>query len=312
MSPAHGPDRAEGVSAITVDVTVRPVLDVGGSHVTAALVAPAPALGGRPTVRDRVTRSLDSAAPATDLLDAIAGCARELPPACSAPSRWAAAVPGPFDYATGIAWYSGVAKFDALRGVDVGAALQVRLADRVSQWLFLSDAEAFAVGEWAFGAAAGVGRVLALTVGTGIGSSFLRDGAAVIAGPQVPPAGRVDLLTVNGLPLEESVSSRAIRRRYSPTGDAPPVSVIADRARNGEPRAGRVLADVFTDLGAVLAPWVRDFGAEIVVVGGGVSRSWDLLAGALRSSLGEVRLVAAEHREDAALLGAAHRLDGAV
>ena len=54
---------------------------------------------------------------------------------------------------------------------------------------FLNDADAFALGEWWAGAAKGGRRVVAATLGTGLGSAFLADGHIVHDAPGIP-AGR--------------------------------------------------------------------------------------------------------------------------
>ena len=70
-------------------------------------------------------------------------------------SLWGVAIPGPFDYVRGIADFHGVGKFDALRGVDLGDVLRRTLTRANGRVSFVNDAEAFAIGEWASGAAQG-------------------------------------------------------------------------------------------------------------------------------------------------------------
>jgi glucokinase len=298
-----------------------PVVEVGGSHVTAALVGPG---GNPPEVRNLITAPLDPAASADMLLDVVLSCARGLD--APAGARWGVAVPGPFDYAAGVAWYRGVAKFDALYGVDVGRRLRDGLgSEMAAELVFLGDAEAFALGEWVFGAGHLARRILGVTLGTGVGASFLDGGVAVVDGPDVPPAGRADLLTVDDRPLEESVSARAIVARYARAGGPPSsVAAIAERARGGEARAGEVLDEAFGILGEALAPWVASFGAQVVVVGGAMVRSWDLIAAPLRRGLDagikggptdgtagpQPMLMPATNVEHAALFGAAYRAAG--
>src|SRR3954470_11336360 len=156
-----------------------PVLEVGGTHVTAALVEPQ---GWRVA---QVTRyELDAEATADALLQRFwrAGTALRAP----AGSAWGVAMPDPFDYSTGVALFEGVGKFGSLRGVDVGGALADRLR---GSFRFVNDAEAFLLGEWAAGAAAGTHRCAAITLGTGVGSAWLVDGEGV--DPGLPPGGRL-------------------------------------------------------------------------------------------------------------------------
>lgn len=295
-----------------------PVLEIGGTHVTAALVD----LGAGDVVSGSAHREpLDSSGSAGRIVDAILRCGTRVPAGSGLP--WGVAVPGPFDYEGGVALFTGVGKFEALYGTDLRAALTDGLPQRPAGMRFLNDADAFLLGEWRSGAAAGHHRCAGLTLGTGIGSAFLADGVPRGSGTGVPPEGRVDLLRVDGRPLEDVVSRRAIRAAYragtatvdyGSDGDAvPDVAEIAARARRGDPVARSVLRTAFGTLGGVLAPWLAAFRATALVVGGSMTGSWDLIGPALREGLaragngqGAVPGVRVAARPDrAALLGAA-------
>ncbi|MFD3477242.1 ROK family protein [Streptomyces sp. NPDC058695] len=255
-----------------------PVLEIGGTHVTSAVVDLPDGRVGR-----RTHRPLDPHAGAEDILGSIRRCADHLDVPTG--TRWGMAVPGPFDYAQGIALFAGVGKFEALHGVDVRTALLRELRQRPDDIVFLNDAHAFMMGEWSAGAARGHSRAVGITLGTGVGSAFLVDGGIVARGPGVPPEGRMDLTEADGAPLEESVSRRAILTRFGdPSTD---VRDIADLARAGQRRARRVLDDAFMTLGAVLGPRLTAFGATTLIVGGSMAGSWDLVAPALHAGLAD-------------------------
>ncbi|MGW0535380.1 ROK family protein [Streptomyces sp. NPDC003032] len=302
---------------------MRPVLEIGGTHVTAALADPDTAVVAR-----SVRRPLDARGTAEHILGAVVRCAGELE--APAGQVWGVAVPGPFDYDKGIARFEGVGKFDDLYGIDVRSVLLDGVWPRPAETVFLNDAHAFLLGEWRAGAARGHRRCVGITLGTGVGSAFAVDGFVRREGPGVPPQGRVDLLKEGGRPLEDAVSRRAILARYGgagPSGSGGPggpggpgrpgrpfgpgepqdVREIAERARAGERRAHRVLDEAFTTLGAVLAPHLRDFDATALVVGGAMAASWDLIRPALRAGLGDtpVTLRRAALGENGALMGAA-------
>ncbi|GAA5133601.1 hypothetical protein GCM10023320_60070 [Pseudonocardia adelaidensis] len=154
--------------------------------------------------------------------------------------------------------------------------------------VFLNDAHAFGIGEWRAGTARGHDRVLVLTLGTGVGSCFLDRGTPVSSGPDVPPEGRADLLTIDGAPLEETVSRRALLAR---AGAGPGVDVrdLAERARAGDTATESLFTDAFAALGRAVAPWARRFGASLVVVGGAIAASWDLVAAPLHAGLSDGR-----------------------
>ncbi|WP_406138722.1 ROK family protein [Streptomyces sp. NBC_01089] len=290
-----------------------PVLEIGGTHVTAAVVdTEAGLLAPVPAVRQPVPAD----AQAGELLDAIADASRylDLPEA----AHWGVAIPGPFDYDAGIGRFRGIGKFESLHGIDVGAELLGRLPAGPRRISFVNDADAFAMGEYRAGAAAGRQRAVFITLGTGVGSSFLDGGQPVGHGPDVPPGGRVHRLTIDGSPLEEVVSRRAVRRFYADTsavpggGRVPDVRDIAGLARAGDPHATRTIRHCFGALGRALAPWCERFAPELMVVGGSMTGSWDLLGPAVRAGFeawapGTAPPVATALRPaDAPLIGAAH------
>ncbi|MER5956942.1 ROK family protein [Streptomyces sp. NPDC056121] len=255
-----------------------PVIEVGGTHVTAALVDLA---SGR--IAHRTDLPLDPDGSAGEILRAVRACAD----AVDAPAGacWGVAVPGPFDYAKGIALFADVGKFASLYGTDVRADLLGGLRRCPADVVFLNDAHAFLIGEWSAGAVRGHTRAVGITLGTGVGSAFLAEGRILDQGPGIPPEGRMDLTRLGGAPLEETVSRRAILARFGdPAAD---VRDIAERARAGQRRARHVLDEAFGALGRVLGPRLAAFGASAVVVGGSMARSWDLVAPALNAGLAD-------------------------
>lgn len=272
--------------------------DVGGTHVTVATVD---AVSGR--LLDTPRRSaLPAGGGRESLLDAMASA---LAGAGDRSLRWSLALPGPFDYEHGISRIAGLAKLDALHGVDLRAALGARLGtDVAKRMVFLNDAHAFGLGEWWAGNARGHARVVGVTIGTGLGSVFLHDGERVKEGPLVPRDGWVYHLPADGSIADDVVSSRGILRRYG-AGDDTSVRDIAARARAGDDRAAGVFADTGRMLGQILTPWVERFGASCLVVGGSIANAWELMAAHVDVSAAGARAVRADHLEHAPLLGAA-------
>ncbi|MEO8889630.1 MAG: ROK family protein [Jatrophihabitantaceae bacterium] len=278
-----------------------PVLEVGGTHVTAALVD---TTAWTASAHSRLP--LDSNGHTDSILDTLGRAGAALGVGAGRP--WGVAMPDPFDYPAGIGRFHGVGKFEALDGVDVRAALDTSLP-RPARIAFINDADAFAVGEAQHGAGRSFARCVGLTLGTGVGSGWVVDGQAVADGPGVPPGGRIHLATADGGPLEDTMSRRAIRRAYAArTDDAmPDVREIAARARDGEAAAIAVLSHALSTLGEVIGPRLDDFAADGLVIGGSMSASWDLFEPWLRKGLGAdaVVIVVSADTERAALLGAA-------
>jgi glucokinase len=251
-----------------------PVLEIGGTHVTAALVQEQ-ASGWTVRAGSMIRRDLDAHGTAADLLDALAGAANALGSGHN--GQWGVALPGPFDYVNGIALYEDVGKFDHLHGVDVRAGLLARLRPAPKRITFLNDADAFGIGEFAVGAAGNSRRGACITLGTGVGSAFLADGVPVKTGNDVPPDGSCYLLEYRNRPLEETVSRRAVRRAYAeakaaaaqrvgtvregavteePDAGIPDVREIAEASRAGDAVAGVVLEHAFAAVGEAAGPYL--------------------------------------------------------
>lgn len=290
---------------------VLPVLEIGGTHVTVACVD----LATREVVSGTLARrDLDGTASTEELVGTVVGASAHL--RGSVRPLWGVAIPGPFDYERGIGHFRGVGKFAALRDVDLGAVLRHRLTFGRGVVHFVNDAQAFLMGEWLAGAASGHRRAVGVTLGTGVGSAFLADGAVVEEGPGVPPQGYVYRLRLAGRPLEETVSRRAICRRYAALrgdpGQPPTIDLkeITEYARAGDELAALALREPLEALGEMLASRVAAFGASVLVVGGSVARSWDVIgrplrSGADRASPGSADIEPGRLLDEAPLLGAA-------
>ena len=287
-----------------------PTIELGGTHVAVAVIDTAAHAIVDGTYR---TRPLNSAGDAGDILEHIIAAARTL--GSDHGGRWAVAVPGPFDFVAGVAQYAGVGKFDSLYGVDVRARLAEALDADANSFTFVNDADAFALGEHAAGAARGLSRFCCITLGTGVGSGWVvggerTDGAA--------PGGELHLLEFEGQRIEARMSRRAIRAAYArQTGRAtavPDVKEIADLARGGDAIAHEVLEDAFSFLGRALAGPLARFHADALIVGGTIARSWDLLEPPLADGLGRtgLRVIRAELSYEAPMIGAAGVVDAAL
>ena len=99
------------------------MLEVGGTHVTAAWVEPD---GWRVSGASR--HELRADASGEQLLAGLVAAAAGL--SAGPGAGWGIAMPGPFDYPAGIAHYTGVGKFEGLTGVDVRSALYELLPER--------------------------------------------------------------------------------------------------------------------------------------------------------------------------------------
>ena len=224
-------------------------------------------------------------------------------------------MPGPFDYRTGIANFAGNDKYESLHGVNVAEELTARL-DLAAPLRFINDATAFAVGSAWRGAGQAYQRLIAVTLGTGLGSAFIDDGLPVVSGDRVPEHGCVWHLPFRDSIADDYISTRWVTGQYAErTGKRiDGVKRITESARND---AGiRAIFDEYgSNLAEILGPWIDRFGAEALIFGGNVAGAMDLFGPALLDApavlesnpIAEVCPL----RERAALAGAARLFDDA-
>lgn len=244
-------------------------LEIGGSHVCVGRVDPVTL-----DLHDFSRHPIDSAADLHTLTAALAAAVGQL--RSPLPSRWAVALPGPFDYATGIGGLHPDGKFAAWAGLDVRALLTALL--RAEHITFVNDAVAFALGHYF--AASGTSRLLGLTLGSGIGSAFIESGRPV-SDERVPPGGEVYAEPCGaGLTLEARFGPAALAKAQGCRS----FRELAEAAR-GDDQLREWLMTQFTGLAEALAPWLRSFSPQIIACGGGACRAWDLFGDAFSEQL---------------------------
>ena len=220
--------------------------------------------------------------------------------------------------------------------------LRQALQKRVPVPIFVdNDANAAVWAEWKFGAAQGETHVMMITLGTGIGGGILinaqvQRGRFGIAGEfghmQVVPGGHRCECGNRGC-WEQYASGNALVReaRSLLSANSPIASDLLDRvdgvvgnltgpliteaARDGDPTARELLAEIGHWLGLGIANLAAAFDPGMFVIGGGVSAAGDLLLASARETFKrqltgrgyrpEARIVAAQLGNDAGLIGAA-------
>lgn len=158
-----------------------------------------------------------------------------------------------------------------------------------------NDANAFLFGEARCGAAAGAPDALAIIAGTGVGGAILLDGriwrgAHGFAGEIGHTPGYSDDLCTCGAigHLETMAAGPSIARRYrARSGQEATVAEIAELAGRGSRDAQQVLDDAGAAIGKAIGSAAVLLDCPVVVLGGGVTRSWPLLAGACAKALRE-------------------------
>ena len=220
--------------------------------------------------------------------------------------------------------------------------LREALQRRVAVPIFVdNDANAAVWAEWKFGAARGQTHVMMVTLGTGIGGGILINGQVQrgrfgIAGEfghmQVVPGGHRCECGNRGCWEQYASGNALVREAHSLfSANSPIASDLLDRvdgvvgnltgplitqaARDGDPTARELLAEIGHWLGVGIANLAAAFDPGMFVIGGGVSAAGELLLAPARDRFKrqlagrgyrpEARIVVAQLGNDAGLIGAA-------
>lgn len=275
-------------------------IDIGGSHITAALVN----TETKSLLPHTYTRQyIDSSGTADTIIDDWAAVIRTAFEAQELqPGRIGIAMPGPFDYERGISRMKNQNKYDALYGLDLKTLLAEKLRIDPAGIGFLNDAESFLKGELFNGVMTGYSRVLGFTLGTGFGSSK-HDGTVTID---------ADLWC---MPFKDSIaedyfSTRWFVKRFQELSGRP-IANVKELAELQEFKKERQqLFDEFTsNLIVFLLPLIEKYLIEAIVVGGNISKTspffLDQLNAGLHRAGFSTTVAISVLGEQASLLGAA-------
>jgi glucokinase len=300
-------------------------LDIGGTKLAVGVVGP----DGRVLARRRLPTA--GAGDGERLLERLAELAEA---ACAdlgiAPGDLAGvgvALPGPVDPRAKVGLM--VPDLPGLVRFPVSTFFATRWQQPAPGWVQVeNDANAAALGEALFGAGKGASVVCYFTVSTGIGGGVVIDGwvfhgASGQAGEfghlklrREGPACRCgDHGCLEALASGTAIGRRARKAALAGEGElralarhdlaAPTAEQVAAAVRRGDPLAQSVWEAAMADLGAGVATVVNLFNPDVVVLGGGVSRSADLLLPLVRRAVAKraMSMLAAAIRIEAAALG---------
>jgi glucokinase len=302
-------------------------VDLGGTKILTALV------DGRGRVMQRARIATPSGGPAA-VVDGIVQTVESVTGQAGVDVRAVAGLgvgaPGPMDPDTGVVFEPP--NLPGWHDVPLGAMLLQRLGVPAH---VENDANAAALGERWVGAGAGVDDLVYITVSTGVGGGLIFRGRLYhgVSGT----AGEVGHMVIdpNGPPcpcgrhgcLEAMASGPAIARAAraavlagQPTSldriapEEIDARAVADAAREGDAVARAVYARAAAALGAGITNLVNLLNPAMVIIGGGVAETGDLIFGPVRRIVKQeaferpaaaVQIVAAVLGGDAGVVGAA-------
>jgi len=284
--------------------------DIGGTHITCRLFD----LHSNSFEGSRIVReAVDCHAPAGEILDkwaqSITLAANDIP--LSSLVGIGMAMPGPFDYENGVAWFRNVGKFEQLYSINVREELLARLRlPHDFSIRFQNDAACFAIGESYTGQVAAHRRLLAITLGTGFGTTFIKDHLPIAGKYGIPDDGFLYHIAAGNSIADDQFSTRWFLKEYLRlTGySIAGVKELAQKAEHDAFAAG-IFKSFGKNLGEFLAPWLLGFDAGGLVIGGNISAAFPLFGEQLQQALTlaevKTKLYISQHQENAALSGSA-------
>lgn len=300
-------------------------LDIGGTGTKGALVEP----DGR--VLERTERRTDPSAGTKGIL-AVADELHERAGAASLDVMGIGiGVAGFVDHRSGSVTFSPNLTYE---DPAIAAAVKARLGLEVA---VDNDANVAAWGEYRFGSAKGTGHLAMLTIGTGIGSGFIVDGALLRGSTGAAAEFGHTVVQIDGPRckcglrgcLEQLASGQAIERMGKEAVEEDPESAIlalagsrsaitaehvTQAARDYDTAATEVLQRAGRALGIGMSNLVNVFDPQVVVLGGGVIAAGEPFLGPARDTLNQmltaqarraVRLDVTSLGADAGIIGAA-------
>jgi glucokinase len=274
-------------------------IDIGGSHITAGFVN----LENRQLDPGSVVRTeVDSSGTVEAILNQWNDGVKDLLEDQGFSGKIGIAFPGPFDYEDGISRIKDQGKYSALYGLGLKELLAKSFGVKEDLVKFSNDAASFLQGEVVAGVAKGYSRSVGLTLGTGLGAAAYRGDFAEDAAQWEKPFK--DSIAENYFSTKWFIKKYAVISGKTLAG----VRELADMVPD-DLQAKEIFEEFGQNLGQFLAGFVAGEKAELVVLGGNISKSFALFFPAMSrqmEALGcKVPVKLSQQGESATLIGAA-------
>lgn len=275
-------------------------IDIGGSHLTAALVNETT----RKLVQDSYTRMrVNPNGTAEEIINTWITAIQHIYKNHPVSSKQIGiAMPGPFDYENGISLITKLDKYEALYKLNVKELLTEKLNIPSTSIRMMNDAACFLRGEVYYGAAKGYTDVIGITLGTGTGSAYHHNGITTDANLGPSPF-------MNSI-ADEYFSTRWFVKRYAELAGnrVKDVKQLAE-LYSSDVRIKDIFSEFVKNLAVFLEGFVKREKPDIIVIGGNIAQCSVLFLNDLIMTLKEKKIaipvVLAKLGEEAAILGAA-------
>lgn len=283
-------------------------VDIGGSHITSCMFEHTDKVLLKNSL---VSNKVNTRASKNEIIrDWVSTISKTIELSGKVASGIGIAMPGPFKYYEGISLILEVDKLDALYEVNIREELARELKFNSTQIRFINDASAFSIAEALIGPASKYQKAVAITLGTGLGSSFSLNGQPVINAENVPQGGFLYNQSFGNFIADDIFSTRGILNRYKELSGKSIKNVreLSERASEEE-CAKEVFSWFGRELGKFLAPYLIEFEAEVMVLGGNISKANSFFIQDLKEQIPGTKIYISQFGEEASIIGSALLLE---
>lgn len=251
-------------------------IDIGGSHITAALMNVKQNVElENSKFRSRVRSNGSIEEIIEDWSSTIKEC---LQTAAETVTEAYVAMPGPLNYRKGICLIQNQDKYGALYGQNLKKLLSAAIGIKPSNIHFMNDAACFLKGEAYNGAVDGNDEVIGLTIGTGLGTAFSKNG-------MMQDANFWKIPFKEGI-AEDYISTRwFIKRYFELSGKV--IKDVKDLVENHhtEPEFKAIFEEFSLNLASFMYLFIRKKMPVSAVIGGNISYASDYFLNDTRKHL---------------------------
>jgi len=270
--------------------------DIGGTHITSAIVEKSTWTIVEGTITRSHVNSLESAKSIFhDWTLNMKSCLSKFDLSIS---QIGIAAPGPFDYDKGVALMKDQSKYDSIYNLDVSEPIKASLGNKEMSIRYINDAAAFLQGEVYGSGMQNNDRILGITLGTGLGSAVWQKNAK---------AFDADLWNT---PFKDSIYEEFLVTRFF-VGRFEQLTGVKEKGlreilENHEhlDELSQVFAEYRNNLLSFLTFFSNKYNCRSFIIGGNIVKAWDKVFPD-KSVLKKFNIEIGRYQEHAAIIGAA-------
>ena len=282
-------------------------VDVGGSHITSAGINLNNfQIISNSTFSNKIDSKESKEVILTQWAEVINKTIGSIPEANSIKIGFA--MPGPFHYASGLAKFENNDKYENLFNVSISDELPKYLKTSKVELRFLNDATSFGVGVSCVSSAKNSKKIIAITLGTGFGSTFINEGIPQVTTIDVPEGGCLWDKPFKNSIADDYFSTRWFIKRYLELSGRK-VSGVKEIVLANDEFSKDIFLEFSTNFVEFMSPFIEKYQPELIILGGNISKASDFFLSTIEKKLKtnglNLKFIISPLMEEAALIGSA-------